>query len=262
MELSSALGPLILAGSGEYTPAMDIVDSYLLELIDGKPVILVATSCAQEGQDVMTKWEQMGIEHFKRLGVTAIPLRICDAEDANLSENAEPISEAGLVWFSGGSPVYLAQAFEDTLAWWTLEAANRRGAAVAGSSGGLGVLNAHMPVQPGPVAGLPATSTWTVNPKGSTGLGLAAPVRAMAHFDRAELRRPEMIERTVSALQPGQKAVGVDEDTAIIWYEGVWRVMGHKRAVVFESDLSRTIFHNGDRIDILPPPTRSLAGAK
>jgi cyanophycinase len=262
MESSNPLGPLVLAGSGEYTPTMDIADKYLIEVIDGRPVVLIATSCAQEGLDVMTKWEQMGIAHFKRLGVDAVPLRICDTADANLPENAEPIAEAGLVWFSGGSPVYLAQAFEDTLAFRTLEAANRRGTAVAGSSGGLGVLNAHIPLQQGPVPGLPSTSTWTARPNGSTGLGLAAPVRAMAHFDRAELRRPEMAERTVSNLQPGQKAVGVDEDTAIVWHQGAWHVMGHKRAVVYESDLSRTIFHNGDRIDILPPPVRSAAGAK
>jgi cyanophycinase len=259
MELADTLGPMVLAGSGEYTNTMEIVDRYLIETAGGRTVVLIATSCAQEGQDVMTKWEQMGVAHFKRLGVDAKPLRICDTEDANKPENAELIAEAGLVWFSGGSPVYLAQSFEDTLAFQALEAANRRGTAVAGSSGGLGVLNAHIPLPPGPVAGLPSASTWTANPNGSTGLGLAAHVRAMAHFDRAEVRRPEMIERTVSSLQPGQKAVGVDEDTAIVWHQGVWRVMGHKRAVVYESDMTRTIFHHGERIDILPPPVRAQA---
>jgi cyanophycinase len=262
MEASSPLGPLVLAGSGEYTPTMDIVDTYLLEVIERRRVVLIATSCAQEGLDVMVKWEQMGVAHFKRLGVDAVPLRICDSDDANRPENAEPIAEADVIWFSGGSPVYLAQSFENTLAFRALEAANRRGAAVAGSSGGLGVLNVHLPLQQGPVPGLPATSAWQARPDGSTGLGLAAPVRAMAHFDRAEIRRPEMIERTVSSLKPGQKAVGVDEDTAIVWREGAWYAMGHKRVVVFESDLSRTIFRNGERIDILPTPVRHATGAK
>ena len=262
MEMSAALGPLVLAGSGEYTSTMDIVDRYLIEVITGRPVILIATSCAQEGEDVMTRWERMGVAHFKRLGVDAVPVRIFDQADANLAENAEPIAEAGLVWFSGGSPTYLAQAFHNTRCWQALEAANRRGAAVAGSSGGLGVLNTHMPPLQGPVPGLPTGSTWTADPDGPTGLGLASPIRAMAHFDRAEIRRPEMVERTVANLQPGQKAVGVDEDTAIVWTEGAWRVMGHKRAVVYESDLQKTIFRNGDRIDILPPPLRSASGAK
>src|SRR5690606_22667262 len=104
------LGPLVLAGSGEYTPAMDIVDRYLLEVAGDKPVLLIATSCAMEGEDMMTKWEQMGVEHFRRLGAEATPLRIKDQDDANIQANADMIAEAGLIWFSGGSPTYLAGA--------------------------------------------------------------------------------------------------------------------------------------------------------
>jgi len=241
----NSLGPLVLAGSGEYTPAMDIVDKYLLEVAAGKPVVLIATSCAMEGDDVMTKWEQMGVEHFKRHGIDATPVRIKDQDDANVAANAEQIAEAGFVWFSGGSPVYLAQAFHETLSWRALEAANRNGATVAGASGGLGVLNADIPntnpdAQPGPTA-----------------LGLADPVRAMAHFDRAEQRRPEFVQRILESLQPGQVAVGVDEDTTLVWTENQWRVMGHQRVVLFE-DGERTIFHHDDVIDTLPPPTRAL----
>jgi cyanophycinase-like exopeptidase len=237
------LGPLVLAGSGEYTPAMDIVDKYLLERIDGSPVVLIATSCAMEGEDVMTKWEQMGVEHFKRLGIDAVPVRIKDKDDANDGANAEIIDGAGLVWFSGGSAVYLAQAFEGTLAWVALEAANRRGAAVAGASGGLGVLNADVP----------ALGQDTM--PGVTALGLAAPVRAIAHFDRAEARRPEFVQRIVESVLPGQVAVGVDEDTTVVWTEGAWRAMGHKRVVVF-ADGGRQIYEHGDTVPELPRPQR------
>jgi cyanophycinase-like exopeptidase len=240
----AALGPLVLAGSGEYTPAMDIVDEFLLKLIAGKCVILIATSCAMEGEGVMTKWEQMGVAHFRRLGIEATPVRIKDRDDANFSAHADMIAAASLVWFSGGSAAYLAQAFEETLAWQALELANRGGAAVAGASGGLGVLNANLP---NPDAGTPS---------GTTGLELAAPVRAMAHFDRMEVRRPESVQRVVDNLSPGQRAIGVDEDTAVIWTEGAWRVMGRKRAVLFQG-AQRTIFRHGDVIDDLPPPLRT-----
>ena len=236
----NSLGPLVLAGSGEYTPAMDIVDTFLIERAAGREVVLIATSCAMEGEDVMTRWEQMGVAHFRRLGVDAVPVRIKDRDDADIDANAERIAEAGLVWFSGGSPVYLAQAFYETAAWRALEAANRRGAAVAGASGGLGVLNAHVP----------STDT-----EGPTALGLAAPVRAMAHFDRAEQRRPEFIERIVSGLQPGQMAVGVDEDTTVVWVDGAWRAMGHKRVVLFR-DGERIVHGHGEVVD-LPAPQRA-----
>jgi cyanophycinase len=243
-----ALGLLVLAGSGEYTPAMDTVDRFLLEHSDGKPVLLIATSCAQEGLHVMEKWERMGVAHFRNLGIEAQPLRIVDRDDADRPENAEAISGAGIVWFSGGSPIYLAQSFVDTLAFNALQAANRAGVSVAGSSGGLAVLNANVPSPDANVA------------TGTTALGLAAPVRALAHFDRMEARRPEFIDRILSNLQPGQTAVGLDEDTAVVWTDHHWQVMGHKRAVVFNGG-ERVIFKHGDVVDILPPPLRAREGS-
>ncbi|HLF70964.1 MAG TPA: Type 1 glutamine amidotransferase-like domain-containing protein [Dehalococcoidia bacterium] len=240
-----SLGPLVLAGSGEYTPAMDIVDKYVLGLAAGKPVVLIATSCAQEGADVMERWEQMGVAHFARLGVEATPLRIVDNEDADKAEHAGRIAEAGFVWFSGGSPVYLAQAFHETKSWFALEQANRGGTAVAGASGGLGVLNANLDMR------MPDA------PSGPTALGLGAPIRAMAHFDRMEERRPEFIERILGSIEPGQRAVGVDEDTALVWTENDWRAMGHKRVVVYETEGGRTIYQPGDVVKGLPAPLRA-----
>ncbi len=257
MQARDGLGALVLAGSGEYTPAMDAVDRYLLELVDGRPVLLVATACAMEGEERMAWWERLGVQHFHQLGVEAIPLRICDREDAARPEHAERIVNASLVWFSGGWPSYLAQAFEGTACWQALESANRGGTVVAGSSGGLGVLNAHVPS----AAGSPPRPG--VDPHGVTGLGLAAPVRAMAHFDRMEARRPEFLEQVIANLQPGQTAVGVDEDTAVVWTQGRWQAMGHKRVVVFEHGKDRRIFRPGDHVDVLPPPARAaLAAAK
>jgi cyanophycinase-like exopeptidase len=188
------------------------------------------------------------VEHFKLLGIDASPVRIKDQADANVTANADAIAGAGLVCYSGGSPVYLAQAFHDTLSWQALEAANRRGAAVACASGGLGVLNAHIP------------NTAPDAPSGPTALGLADPVRALAHFDRAEQRRQEFVQRVLDSLQPGQVAVGVDEDTTVIWTHEQWRVMGHQRVVLFENG-ERTIYHHDDVIDRLPPPTRANDGS-
>lgn len=240
MARSNGIGPLVLAGSGEYTETMDLVDSYLLERVAGA-VLLIATACAQEGEERMSWWEQLGVDHFRRLGVEATPLRICDSEDADRQEYAEQIAEAGYVWFSGGSAAYLAQAFAETKSWQALEAMNARGGAVAGASGGLGVLNPHLA---------------NASAFGPTGLGLAAPVRAMSHFDRLEARRPEILERALASLEPGQTIVGVDEDTAIVWSDGAWRAMGHKRVQLFERGNPPLLFGHGDAIEPLPPPLR------
>jgi cyanophycinase len=250
------LGPLVLAGSGEYTSGMDRVDSWLVERCKGT-VLLIATSCAQEGAAVMTKWEQMGVKHFAKFGVEATPLRIVDHADANKAEFADQIANAAIVWFSGGSPPYLASAFHQTACWEALEAANRRGTAVAGSSGGLGVLNQHVEaaIGSGPnaqqymnLAGEPAPNA----------LGLAAPVRALAHFDRAEARRPEFVQRIVDGIQPGQMAIGTDEDTAAVWTGDEWRAMGRQRVVVFLPGGERAIYHHGELMPELPPPLRAV----
>lgn len=246
------IGPLVLAGSGEYTDTMDLVDRYLLEMLDGGPVVLVATACAMEGDDRMSWWEQLGVRHFRKFGIEAAAVRIRDQGEANIEENAAKIGEAGLVWFSGGSAGYLARAFDGTKAWQALQSANFRGAAVAGASGGLGVLNPNV-TQVGPdLRPIP----------GPTGLGLAAPVRAMSHFDRFAARRPEMVERAIDNLGPGQKLVGVEEDTSIVWSEGAWRVVGHKRVHVFEKGAEPALYSHGETIDTLSPPERARSGAK
>lgn len=244
-----SLGPLALVGSGEYTPAMDVVDRHLLEQCAGTTVLLIATACAPEGLDVMERWEQMGRAHFARLGVGASPLRIRDAEDANRPEIAARIAEADFVWFSGGRAGYLAQAFHETAAWRALADANARGAVVAGASGGLGVLNPHL-------AGLPAPGQSAEGREGPNGLGLAAPVRAMAHFDRMEARRPDMVEQMRGRLAPGQVLIGVDEDTACVWRSGSWVAMGRARVNVFDALGQRSVYRHGDVVD-LPRPSRS-----
>ncbi len=251
-----SLGPLALVGSGEYTPAMDVVDRHLLEQCAGRTVLLIATACAPEGLDVMERWEQMGSAHFARLGVDASPLRIRDADDANRPEIAARIAEADFVWFSGGRAGYLAQAFHETAAWRALANANARGAVVAGASGGLGVLNPHLAGLPTGQAGLPASGQSAEGSALPNGLGLAAPIRAMAHFDRMEARRPDMVDQMRSRLVPGQVLIGVDEDTGCIWTSGAWVAMGRARVNVFGPHGERKVYRHGDVVD-LPRPARS-----
>jgi len=238
------LGPLVLAGSGEYTPAMDITDEFLLRLNGGRALLVIATACAPEGDDVMTKWETMGQSHFRRFGIEATAVRIRDQDEANIEEHAERIAEAGFVWFSGGRATYLAEAFHGTAAWRALEETNRNGAIVAGSSGGLGVHNIH------------TDDPDISEPRPPTGLGLAAPIRALPHFDRMEVRRPEFVERARSLLPEGCHLVGIDEDTTVVWHDGEWRVHGHKRVVLYQADGSRRLFRHDERVEGLPAPRR------
>jgi cyanophycinase-like exopeptidase len=222
---------------------MDVVDQYLIDLGHRANVLLIATACAPEGLDVMERWEQMGRAHFSRLGVDARPVRIRDSGDADLPGLAEQILEADFVWFSGGRAAYLAEAFHNTASWRALAHANANGAAIAGASGGLGVLNIHV---------LGAANADGNKPNG---LGLAAPIRAMAHFDRMEARRPDAVTEMLRRLSPDQVLIGVDEDTACVWSGGAWTAMGRGRVNVFDSSGERRIYRNGERVDV-PAPAR------
>jgi cyanophycinase-like exopeptidase len=251
---STTIGPMVLAGSGEYTPTMDIVDKMLLTRTKG-PVLLIATACAEEGEDRMSWWEQMGVGHFCRLGAEAQPLHIVNQADADATEAAERIAAASLIWFCGGNAAYLAQVFKGTASFRALEEANRKGAIVAGGGGGMAVLSADAGIAFGAAPGSPARGL--VESTGPTGLGLATPIVALAQLARTESRQPGLLESAASHLQPGQMIVGIDEETAVVWLDGAWQVFGRKRAVVLAQDGQRVIFQHGDRIDTLQPPERA-----
>jgi hypothetical protein len=166
----------------------------------------------------------------------------------------ELISGAGIVWFGWHRPVPGVVAHQTGSGAGYLTAVRRRRAAP-------GVLNDHVNMPPQPPRMVDGRTIEQTAYDGPNALGLGAPVRAMAHFDRMEARRPEFLERVLANIQPGQIAVGTDEDTALVWTGGEWRAMGHKRVVVFGAGGERTIFHNGDRVDILPAPRRAISTA-
>jgi len=64
-----------------------------------------------------------------------------------------------------------------------------------------------------------------------------------------------MMEEAYEHLKPGQWVVGIDEETALVWIDKAWRVVGRKRVVLLPYGRDRVIFENGDRVDMLPPPS-------
>ena len=114
-------GLISLAGSGEYLPAMDEIDSYLLANCGAngrKPrVVCMATAAGQEGDESINRWSKMGIEHFTRLNTDVQALRVIDTETANDPVHAKAVEEADLIYFSGGSPRYLFDTLNGSLVW-------------------------------------------------------------------------------------------------------------------------------------------------
>ena len=218
-------GPIALVGSGEFLPAMEAVDTALLA---GRPrkAVFLPTAAGLEGPDRVDYWVQLGIEHYRRLGVEPVPVRVVDRADAGDPANTAPFAGAGLVYLSGGNPAYLADTLRDTVVLDAVLAAWRAGAALAGCSAGACALSALTF----------DTRDGAVRP----GLAVVPEFVVLPHFDQIERWSPGIVERYLAALEPGQTLVGIDEETALVSTDAGWRVEGARHVWIIDSDGSRT----------------------
>jgi len=132
---------LALVGSGEYLPAMEQVDCYLISKLRKPPrVVCLPTAAGREGSARIAYWARLGVEHFTRLGVRVEALSVIDRESANDALLAEAIAAANFVYLSGGKPDYLYDTLEGSLAWEAILAVLADGGILAGCSAGAMIL--------------------------------------------------------------------------------------------------------------------------
>ena len=220
-------GLIALVGSGEYLSVMDDIDRYLLDSLNvngRKPrVVCLPTAAGQEGDATINRWSNMGVDHFQKLDAEVNALRIIDSESANDPQWEPLLDSADLIYFSGGSPVYLHQSLQGSRAWSAVNRALERGAIYAGCSGGAMVLASRIPRLhiPGTVKGF----------------GLAPAKFVFPHFDSARGFFRTLAHALQLQLKQGERMIGVDEDTALIGkLGGEWRVMGRSKVHVYTRD--------------------------
>lgn len=202
-------GPLALVGSGEYTEAMLDVDRALL---DGRAprYVQIPTAAAPEGEARLDYWVKLGRAHARRLGADAVPLVVRTRAEADDPAIAGAIDGAGLVYLSGGDPLFLAETLRDTLLWRAIEEAWRSGAALAGCSAGAMALGDWVPDVRRPLRAITSSTA------GRPGLGLLPQLRVLPHFDRFLGRMPDLLSRPFLRNSDGVTTVGIDEDTALV----------------------------------------------
>jgi cyanophycinase len=130
----------------------------------------------------------------------------------------DQLGDAGLIYFSGGNPVFLTETMRDTLLWREVVRRWEAGAALGGCSAGAmafggWVLDIRHPAKPG----IP-------------GLGLVPGIRILPHFDRFLGRMPDVLVRPFLRQVEGVASVGVDEDTALVGGPDSYTVMGRQSA--------------------------------
>jgi cyanophycinase len=204
-------GTIALVGAGEYLPKMNPVDQYLLEQLRDTPrVVVLPTASAPDGAGVPERWNNLGVEHFTRLGAPVEPLMLLTREDANDSLFAEKLAFANFIYFSGGKPGYLLETLQGTQAWRAIMQVYERGGVVAGCSAGAMVMGAVLFDFP---------QFWRTIPA----LDLVPGIAVIPHFDEI----PKAMTSTIANIERSKiTVVGVDGATALVVSNGRWSVQG------------------------------------
>lgn len=214
-----------LVGSGEFLPVMEPVDR---ELLAGRAprAAVVPTAAALDGDERVRYWLDLGADHYRRIGATAVVVPALDRADCDDAAMAGRLADCGLVYLSGGNPGYLADTLRDTALWRAIVAADRAGAAIAGCSAGAMALTALAPyVERG-------------DRRFVAGLGLLPHVAVIPHFDRIGQWVPGIVDgylTALTALPARVTLVGIDEDTALVGGPHRWTVRGRQGVHVFRA---------------------------
>jgi cyanophycinase len=246
---ASGPGPIGLVGSGEFLPQMEAVDTGLLAGRPGRAVFL-PTAAGPEGPESVDHWVRLGTDHYRRLGMEPVPLRVLDRRDADDPAFATQVAGAGLVYLSGGNPGYLADTLRDTAVWRAILAAWKAGAALAGCSAG--------------ACALTALADDIRTGEARSGLAVVPQLVVLPHFDRIEEWAPGIVARRAAGLAADQILVGIDEDTALVTAGDGWRVEGRQQVWIVDRDGHRSGHAAGAWL-ALPAPgpgTKSVMPAK
>ena len=239
-------GSLALVGSGEYLPAMAVLEKSLIG--DGERTgkqaryIQIPTAAGRESEDRLSYWENLGKRQGELIGVETLFLPIFNREDANNPDLAQQIKDSALMYMSGGDPHYLAQTLMGTLVWDAIVENWRGGASLAGCSAGAMVLSSHIPN----FRLLKSTPT--------AGLNLLPEIRVIPHFNKFFKWIPESAAKLLLHVPDGSILIGVDELTAIVKRSGQddWVVCGQAKVHVLNGLPDRQLI-DGERILLTRP---------
>jgi cyanophycinase len=201
---------LALVGSGEYLPAMEPVDAYLLGQICEPPsVVCLPTAAGTEGPERIAYWSRLGIEHFEKLGVPVSAVPVVDQASANDAALAAQIRRASFVYLSGGKPDYLYQTLAGSLAWKAILVVLDRGGLLAGCSAGAMILGEKFFGFPG----------W----RWQAGFNFLPGTIVFPHYDEF----PESLIAPMRLLAgKGLTTLGIEGNTALFQWENTYEVVG------------------------------------
>jgi len=233
---------LALAGGNEFNPGNEEQDRILAKGAGSGPAYVVPTAAARQGPDRAVALAQ---SWFRQLGLELEELPALKRVDANSKDIAARARSGGFFYLVGGDPGLVVQVLHSSRVWNAIVEAWREGASLAGSSAGAMALCSHTLIR----------ASWPnrFNRRPTDALGLVPETAVLPHFDTFGHR---WVESAQSAL-PGATLLGIDERSAAVWQESVWRAMGPGAVTVIKGKRIKR-FESGEEVKGLRAPARIL----
>ena len=222
-------GAIGLVGGEEFRTGCEEMDREIMRASGQDPArVLVIPTAAVTGP---AKAANDGVTHFGSLGGDAAQLMVLDRSQADDPSFVEPSANAGVVYFTGGSPNHLLETLRDSHLLEVILAAVDNGAVLAGSSAGAMVLGSFMR--------RPSAGGWV------EALGIVPGVAVLPHHERQDAEEVSQGLRTQASA--GLTVLGIDARTGCLGRPGQWRVVGSGKVTVYQGD-QWAVYHSGDRL--------------
>ena len=234
---------LALAGGNEFNPGNEDQDRVLAEAAGSGPAYVVPTAAARQGPERAVAHAQAWFHQF---GLELEELPVLKRGDAMSTQLADRARAGRFFYLVGGDPGLVAQVLRGSTVWGAMFAAWRDGASLAGSSAGAMALCSDTLVR----AGWPNR----FNRRPAEGLGLLATTAVLPHYDAFGSRWVE----SAQVAAPELTLLGIDERSAAVWRDGIWRAMGPGAVTVIKGKKVRR-FESGREVIGLRSPARRLA---
>jgi cyanophycinase len=239
--MNSERGAVALVGSGEYLIQMQKIETNLLHrgISRGKSntYIQIPTGAGQESADRIQFWKERGAAQAERMGATCHFLPILKREDAFNPQYIEEVTNAGLIYFSGGDPGYITEVFEGTPLWEKIKQEFNSGSSLAGCSAGAMAFGSK-------IVGLRISHA-------QSGLGLISNIEVIPHYDKFLGWVPDRVASIALRSDDDAYLLGIDEDTALVLTDK-WRVQGRAKVHVLKGlPESPQTFTGGEEIALL-----------
>ena len=221
---------LAVGGAEDKYHKRDILERFVAEAGGGRARIAVLPTASSVPEEKAAFYQQV----FTDIGAAeCVHVPIVTREDAELPDHASRIYEATGVFLTGGDQSRLVEVLGGTRAFQAIHARLREKGVLAGTSAGASAFSTTMIL--GGSTGLQVRRDGV---RLGPGLGIITRLIIDQHFSQRD-RLGRLL--TAVALEPTRLGVGIDEDTAIVYYgRGDLEVIGSGQ--VFVVDASRARF--------------------